>query len=73
MGEHHWRGDTDGDGVEIGAVDDGALVSAVTGLGEETQPEQDAVTAAEQWEPWDGTGARDVDPQAANPWRQETA
>lgn len=67
MGAHSWvgEGDVEPDG-------DTELVAAVTGLGEQREPgEQARVEATELNDDWpDLRGERDIDPAVGNPWRQ---
>lgn len=69
VGAHSWPGedDIDPDG------DDEALLAAVTGLGDQREPDEQArAAAAAMPDDWpDLRGERDKDPQAPNPWRSQ--
>lgn len=68
MGAHSWVGKGD-----VEPAGDTELVAAVTGLGEEREPDEHArAAAAAMPDDWpDLRGERDRDPQAPNPWRPQ--
>lgn len=71
-GRHHWLGNDDLEPNDSAEERDVELLAAVTGLGEQREPDEQARTAAaEMPDDWpDLRGERDIDPQAPHPWRE---